>query len=667
MTRRPIKKNQGKGENTPKRGSKRRRKRRGFFGFVFYWTMFLALWGAIGVGGILIYFAAELPQISEISIPERAPNVQILARDGTLIANRGETGGETVRLEHLPPYLPQAVMAIEDRRFLSHFGIDPLGLARAMVSNYRAGRVVQGGSTLTQQLAKILFLSPERTLRRKIQEAVLALWLEQKFTKAEIMEMYLNRVYLGAGATGVDAAARTYFHKSARYLTLSEAAIIAGLLKAPSRLAPNRNLKGAQDRARLVLGAMLEEGYITASEREYAITNAATAKSRHLAGAENYAADWLFDRVKGFLGKIEQDVVVETTIDMRLQKLAESALRTGLDRDGKTYGVEQGAIISIDPTGAVRALVGGYDYGKSQFNRAVDAHRQPGSSFKPFVYLAALEIGLTPDTVRIDGPVEIQGWTPQNYNKKYRGPVTLEQALNYSLNTVAARLADEVGIERVAEVANRLGINSNLQLIPSLALGTSETTPLEMTSAYVPFSNGGFSVIEHAIERISTSDGKVIYERQPSGLLPVVTPYALGLLNSMMENTLLIGTGKRARLADRPAGGKTGTSQDFRDAWFIGYTANLVTGIWLGNDDNSPTKRASGGNLPATIWHDYMMPAHEGMAAAPLPGASESRAILAQNNGSDLQPFARSAEQIDARPRRGFGQRRGFLDRLFGG
>ncbi|MBL4646430.1 MAG: transglycosylase domain-containing protein, partial [Rhizobiales bacterium] len=492
--------------------------------------MFLALWGAIGVGGILIYFAAELPQISEISIPERAPNVQILARDGTLIANRGETGGETVRLEHLPPYLPQAVMAIEDRRFLSHFGIDPLGLARAMVSNYRAGRVVQGGSTLTQQLAKILFLSPERTLRRKIQEAVLALWLEQKFTKAEIMEMYLNRVYLGAGATGVDAAARTYFHKSARYLTLSEAAIIAGLLKAPSRLAPNRNLKGAHARARLVLGAMLEEGYITASEREYAITNAATAKSRHLAGSENYAADWLFDRVKGFLGKIEQDVVVETTIDMRLQKLAESALRTGLDRDGKTYGVEQGAIISIDPTGAVRALVGGYDYGKSQFNRAVDAHRQPGSAFKPFVYLAALEIGLTPDTVRIDGPVEIQGWTPQNYNKKYRGPVTLEQALNYSLNTVAARLADEVGIERVAEVANRLGINSNLQLIPSLALGTSETTPLEMTSAYVPFSNGGFSVIEHAIERISTSDGKVIYERQPSGLLPVVTPYALGLL-----------------------------------------------------------------------------------------------------------------------------------------
>lgn len=625
------------------------------------------LWGVIGLAGVLIYFSSELPDFAQLEIPERSPNVQLVARDGSLIANRGETGGETARFEQLPPYLPQAVMAIEDRRFYDHVGVDFLGVARAMIANFQAGRVVQGGSSITQQLAKNLYLGPERNWRRKLKEVPIALWLEYNFSKEEIMEMYLNRVYLGSGATGVDAAARTYYQKSARYLTIAESAVLAGLLKAPSRLAPNRNPEAAQARAKLVLNAMEEEGYITQTELEYAIANPASAGSRHLAGSENYVADWLFDRVKGFLGTIEQDVIVETTIDTRLQKLAEAALREGLDRDGGTYGVSQGAVISIDPTGAVRALVGGRDYGESQFNRATDARRQPGSSFKPFVYLAAMELGLTPETVRIDGPVQIGGWAPQNYNRKYRGPVTLEQALALSLNTVAAKLGDEVGIDAVAEVANRLGVNSDLQRIPSLSLGTSETTPLEMTSAYVPFANGGYSVIEHAIERITDSDGNILYERQPSGTLPVITPFALGLMNSMMEKTLTIGTAKRARLPDRPAGGKTGTSQDFRDAWFIGYTANLVTGIWLGNDDNSPTKRASGGNLPATIWHDYMLPAHEGVPVASLVGASESREILAQQTESELQPFARSGEQIDAGPIRRRNQNRGFFERLFGG
>lgn len=660
----------GKPPQKNRRSDKKRdqkRKKRGFFGFLFYWSLVLMLWGVIGLGGVLIYFSSELPDFAKLEIPERSPNVQLVARDGSLIANRGETGGETVRFEQLPPYLPQAVMAIEDRRFYHHVGVDVFGLARAMVANFQAGRVVQGGSSITQQLAKNLYLGPERNWRRKLKEVPIALWLEYNFSKEEIMEMYLNRVYLGSGATGVDAAARTYFQKSSRYLTIAESAVLAGLLKAPSRLAPNRNPEAAQARAKLVLNAMEEEGYITQTELEYAIANPASAGSRHLAGSENYVADWLYDRVKGFLGTIEQDVIVQTTIDTRLQTLAEAALREGLDRDGGTYGVSQGAVISIDPTGAVRALVGGRDYGESQFNRATDARRQPGSSFKPFVYLAAIELGLTPETVRIDGPVEIGGWSPQNYNRKYRGPVTLEQALALSLNTVAAKLGNEVGIDAVAEVANRLGVNSDLKRIPSLALGTSETTPLEMTSAYVPFANGGYSVIEHAIERITNTDGEVLYERQPSGTLPVITPFALGLMNSMMEKTLTIGTAKRARLPDRPAGGKTGTSQDFRDAWFIGYTANLVTGIWIGNDDNSPTKRASGGNLPAIIWHDYMLPAHEGVAVANLVGASESREILAQQTASELQPFARSGEQIDARPIRRRNEGPGFFQRLFGG
>lgn len=668
-----VKRGGGGGPKPPQRGRKhpskerRPKKKRGFFGFLFYWSFVLMLWGAIGLGGLAIYFSSELPDFAELKIPVRSPNVQLLARDGSLIANRGETGGETVRLEQLPPYLPQAVMAIEDRRFYSHFGVDVPGIARAMIANFQAGRVVQGGSSITQQLAKNLYLGPERDWRRKLKEVPIAIWLEYKFSKDEIMEMYLNRVYLGGGATGVDAAARTYYQKSARYLTLAESAVIAGLLKAPSRLAPNRNPEAAQARAKLVLAAMEDVGYITSSEREFAIANPASATSRHLAGAENYVADWLYDRVKGFLGTIDEDVVVQTTIDGRLQKLAEGALREGLDRDGETYGVTQGAMVSIDPTGAVRALVGGRDYGESQFNRATDARRQPGSSFKPFVYLAAMELGLTPDTVRIDGPVQINGWEPQNYNRKYRGPVTLEQALSLSLNTVAARLGDEVGIDAVAEVANRLGINSDLQRIPSLSLGTSEATPLEMTSAYVPFANGGYSVIEHAIERISTADGDVLYERQSSGNLPVIAPFALGLMNSMMQTTLVSGTATKARLDNRPAGGKTGTSQDFRDAWFIGYTANLVTGIWLGNDDNSPTKRASGGNLPAVIWHDFMQPAHEGIPASPLIGASESREILAQTEASELQPFARSADQIAAQPQRRRNEERGFLQRLFGG
>lgn len=653
--------------NREKAKPARRRKKRSLLGFFVYWSFILMLWGAIGLGGLLIYFSTELPDFAKLEIPVRSPNVQLVARDGSVIANRGETGGESVRFEQLPPYLPQAVMAIEDRRFYDHAGVDIPGVARAMMANIRAGRVVQGGSSITQQLAKNLYLGPERDWRRKLKEVPIAFWLEYNFSKEEIMELYLNRVYLGGGATGVDAAARTYFQKSARYLTLAESALLAGLLKAPSRLAPDQNPKAAQERAQLVLEAMEDEGYITRSELDYAIANPAVARGRHVAGAENYVADWLYERVKGFLGTIDQDIVVETTIDLRLQNLAEAALREGLDRDGETYGVTQGAIVSIDPTGAVRALVGGRDYGASQFNRATDARRQPGSSFKPFVYLAAMELGLTPETVRIDGPVEINGWSPRNYSREFRGPVTLEEALTKSLNTVAARLGDEVGIDAVAEVANRLGINSDLQRIPSLALGTSETTPLEMTSAYVPFANGGYSVIEHAISRITAGDGEVLYERQPSGNLRVIPSYELGLMNSMMEKTLISGTGTKARLEDRPAGGKTGTSQEFRDAWFIGYTANLVTGIWLGNDDNSPTKRASGGNLPAMIWRDYMQPAHEGIPVANLIGAAESREILAQTRAAELQPFARSVNEVDAGPVRGRRRERSFLQRLFGG
>ncbi|GAA0784585.1 transglycosylase domain-containing protein [Roseibium denhamense] len=579
------------------------------------------LWGAIAVACIIGYYAAFLPPTSEWKVPARPPNVKIVASNGQLIANRGDTGGEAVRLEQLPPYLPNAVIAIEDRRFRSHFGIDPIGLARALATNVTTGRLVQGGSTLTQQLAKNLFLEPDRTIKRKIQELVLAFWLEAEYSKEEILEMYLNRVYLGSGAYGVDAAARRYFGKSARLLTVAEAATIAGLLKAPSRFSPARNPDLAEERAQLVLAAMHEEGYITGDEAKNALAAPAKVVRRYTTASENYAADWVMDVLPHFVGSIEGDIIVDTTIDPAIQSAAETALRSALAENRQTLGVAQGAIVTLDTAGSVKALVGGSDYSKSQFNRAVYAKRQPGSSFKPFVYLAALENGLSPQTVRQDQPITIGGWSPQNYTKEHYGPVTLTRALSLSLNTVAVRLAHEVGTKTVGNVAQRLGISSDLQTNLSLALGTSEVTPLEIASAYVPLSNGGYGVIPHIIRRIKTVDGKTLYSRRGDGRGRVIDRTHVGYMNLMMSETLLTGTGRKARLdSGRPAGGKTGTSQDFRDAWFIGYTGNLTTAVWFGNDDNSPTRKATGGSLPATTWKAIMDQAHAGLPVADLPG-----------------------------------------------
>ncbi|PTW63222.1 penicillin-binding protein 1A [Breoghania corrubedonensis] len=586
----------------------------------FYWGVVASVWGFIVVAGTLAYFAAQLPQSYDWKVPSRPPNVKIVSAEGRLIANRGETGGEAVRLEQLPKYLPQAVIAIEDRRFRSHFGIDVIGLARAVVTNLVRGGVVQGGSTLTQQLAKNLFLTHERTISRKMQEVVLALWLETRYSKDQILEMYLNRVYFGAGAYGVDGAARRYFGKSARQVTLAEAATLAALLKAPSRYAPNRNPDLAEKRARLVLQAMHDAGFISAHDEKNAIDHPALAVAGNGASGTNYVADWVMDLLPGYIGRIDQDVIVDTTIDLRLQHEAEHSLGDALDKNGGKLGVSQGALVALDTSGAVKALVGGRNYRKSQFNRAVSAERQPGSAFKPFVYLAALEKGLTPDTIRVDQPVSINGWKPKNYTKRYYGSVTLRKALAYSLNTVAAQLGQEVGPKNVAATARRLGITSELKVNPSIALGTSEVTPLEITAAYVPFSNGGWGVIPYVIRSVKTENGKVLYHRVIDGPGQVIRSGTLREIDSMLGETLITGTGKRARLGDRPAGGKTGTSQDLRDAWFIGFTANYTAAVWLGNDDGSPTKAATGGTLPASIWHDFMVKAHEHMPLVELPG-----------------------------------------------
>ena len=461
----------------------------------------LGIWGLVALAGLVAYNASQLPPIDQLAVPKRPPNIAILADDGSLIANRGDTGGPAVRLIDLPPYLPKAFVAIEDRRFYSHFGIDPVGISRAVLRDVTGRGAVEGGSTLTQQLAKNLFLTQERTLSRKIQEAILALWLERKYSKDQILELYLNRVYFGSGAYGVEAAAQKYFGKSARFVTLSEAALLAGLMKSPTRLAPNHNLAGANERAAQVITAMAEQGHITEAQAKMALANPAQVRRDKTAGSINYAADYVMDALDDTVGAIDEDIVVTTTIDPKMQAEAERALTDELNAKGAKFGVGEGALVAIDPIGAVKAMIGGRSYAESQFNRAVAAKRQPGSSFKPFVYLAALEKGLTPDTVREDAPISVKGWNPENYSREYFGPVTLTKALSLSLNTVAVRLGLEVGPKTVAAVAHRLGITSELEPNATIALGTSAVTPLEMASAYAAFANGGIGVQPHVISK----------------------------------------------------------------------------------------------------------------------------------------------------------------------
>ena len=664
-----------------RRGAGKKVRRRSLFGRLVYAGWVLGLWAVVGIAGLIAYHASQLPPIDQLAVPKRPPNIAILASDGSLLANRGETGGRVVAIKELPSYLPRAFVAIEDRRFYSHFGVDPVGILRAIGQNLTRRGVAQGGSTLTQQLAKNLFLTPERSASRKIQEAILALWLEHKYTKDELLELYLNRVYFGAGAYGVEAAAQRYFGKPAKNVSVAEAAMLGGLVQAPSRLAPNRNLPAAQARAAQVVAAMQELGFITAQDAKVALAQPARPASTRGGGSANYVADLVMDVLDDFVGTIESDIVVQTTVDTNLQATAEKALVDELNAKGARYNVGQGALVSMRPDGAIRALIGGRDYAQSQFNRATTAKRQPGSSFKPFVYLAAVERGATPDTVKEDAPIKIGNWQPENYSHRYEGPVTLRTALALSLNTVAVRLGQEVGAKAVVQTAQRLGITSALQANGSIALGTSEVTPLEMVGAYGAFANGGTGVIPYVVAGVKGTDGKVLYKRGESGLGRVIDPNAVGMMNAMMHETFVIGTAKKGDIPGWDLAGKTGTSQDFRDAWFIGYSGSLVTGIWLGNDDGEPTKKASGGNLPVEIWKTYMSVALKGQTPVPLPGlnrwrkAPETTAsvsnganpanILGQIFGEPPAPAAAPRSTAARRPARD-GDDRNFIEKLFG-
>jgi penicillin-binding protein 1A len=623
-------------------GQRRSRGRvRGGLFRLFYWGAVLGLWCAIALVGVIVWVGAHLPAIQALEIPKRPPTIQIVGFDGSVLATRGEMAGTNVALKDLPPYLPQAFIAIEDRRFYSHYGVDPLGIARAAVANILHRGVSQGGSTLTQQLAKNLFLTQERTLQRKLQEVELALWLERKHSKAEILELYLNRVYFGSGAYGVEAAAQRYFGKSARNVTIAEAAMLAGLVKSPTRLAPNRNPEGAEKRAQTVLAAMAESKFISDAQAQASIGHPSYNVKPVGAGTVNYVADWIGEVLDDLIGQVDQNIVVETTIDPKLQGVAEASVIDELAAKSVKFNVSQGALVAMTPDGAVRAMVGGRNYAESQYNRAVTAKRQPGSAFKPFVYLTAIESGLTPETIRQDAPLDVKGWKPENYSHEYFGAVTLTQALAMSLNTVAVRLGLEVGPKNVVRTAHRLGISSKLEANASIALGTSEVSLTELVGAYAPFANGGLGVAPHVVNRIRTSEGKVLYERPADQLGQVIEPRHVAMMNTMMQETLLSGTAHKAELPGWMAAGKTGTSQDFRDAWFIGYTANLVTGVWLGNDDNSPTKKATGGGLPVEVWTRFMKAAHQGVAVAALPNSQ---------GGGLFSNFAQATSQASAPP-----------------
>jgi penicillin-binding protein 1A len=580
---------------------------------------------SLAAGGVISLFGFVMVAYAMIPIPDENASVDnqtttIYFEDGKNEVGRLFLEQRTkVQLKDVPDHAENAVLAAENRTFYTDSGISPRGIARAMLTNVRGGNK-QGGSTITQQLAKNLFLSPDRTMARKLEEAIYAIWLERRFTKDEILELYLNRVYFGGGTYGLEAAARRYFGRSSRSVTLTQAALLAGLLKAPSRYAPTRNVELASARVDVVLDNMVDAGFLTSAEASAAAAQPLRLRTFGDETGFPYAVDWVAETLPDFVGSNEGDLVVETTIDANLQRAAQTTLRQTLDTEGKDLDVSEGSVVVLDTAGGIKALIGGRSYRSSPFDRAVKALRQPGSAFKPFVYLAALESGYTPDSVADDVPVTVDGWTPKNYTGTYRGAVTLRDSFAHSINTVAAKLADDVGRDRVISTARRLGIRSELHDNPSIALGTAEVTLLELVSAYVPFANGGVGVTPHIIARVRNGDGKLIYEWKGSKRSRVVDEPYVAEMNDMMNATLVSGTGRQAALPDQIAGGKTGTSQSSRDAWFVGYTAHYAAGVWVGNDDGSKMRKVTGGTLPARLWHDIMAYAHDGKQPRSLPG-----------------------------------------------
>lgn len=652
----------------PKRSSGSRRwlpkAPRGWLGVAAKWAAVAAIWVVVAIGAVVAWYAADLPDIDQALAPTRKPAVTVLAADGSVLATMGDFYGRPLAVSDLPKDLPRAVLATEDRRFYHHFGIDPIGLARAVYVNLRAGAVVQGGSTISQQAAKNLFLTQERTLKRKIQELLLAFWLESRFSKDQILAIYLNRAYFGAGSFGVDAASRKYFGRPAGQVNTYQAAMLAGLLKAPSRYNPLVNPEQAEDRTRDVLQNMVDAGVLDEEQASAAWRQRATSLAQRRIGPNaRYFVDWVMAQLPNFVSAPDQDLTIQTTLDARLQRIAEGKVVQVLDSaPAKKVDATQAALVSMTTGGAVRALVGGVDYQESPFNRATQATRQPGSAFKPIVYAAGIESGLSAESRMVDSPIQVAGWEPRNFNGRYEGDVSLRHALAQSINTVAVQVGEYAGLRHVVDVARRLGITAELEVAPSIALGTSGVSVVEMTAAYAAFANGGIGVWPYAIEAVYDVRGKPLYTRTGSGAGRVLSATNAAEITEMLVSAVETGTGRAARFG-RPIAGKTGTSQNFRDAWFLGYSADLVTGVWLGNDDDRPMKGVTGGGLPAQLWRAFMADAHAGRAVRALPSLDVPAARAPIREAA----APRADEDGEAPPR---GKSSDFWDRLisvFGG
>jgi penicillin-binding protein 1A len=633
-----------RGQAQPPRRPAPRRRRLRAWGLALIAVLVLVLTAGLAASweiGRLLQGVPDIPDKSALVVVNEAPGMTFEDSAGKVIATRGPRHGHPVRLGELPPYVPRAFLAAEDRRFYKHGPVDLQGISRALVANWRAHRTVQGGSTLTQQLAKTLYLKPDQTLTRKFQEAVIAYRIEQQMSKDEVLELYLNRIFFGDNAYGVDAAAQTYFGKPAAQLTLQEAALLAALPKAPTRLALTNDMPAALRRSRLVLENMRAEGWISGQDEDAAL--AAPPKLAPEAPGEGdygYVLDMAAAQAVQIAGGAAPDLVVRLTIDTSLQTTATSVVRDAIAQGGRRAGVSQGALVLLAPDGAIRALVGGTDHRASAFNRATQAQRQPGSSFKPFVYAAALENGVKPTDIRQDAPIRIGLWSPSDYGGGYRGPVTVADALAHSINSVAVRLADEVGRDKLGEISHRFGLAS-IPASPdlSIALGAYEVNLLELTAGYQVFQTGGLRTQTYLIQDVATTRGDMLFEHASSAGVSVYDPYRADQMVKMLEGVVLEGTGTRAAFG-RPAAGKTGTSQNWRDAWFVGFTPDWVCGVWVGNDDDTPMNKVTGGAIPAEIWRRMMVTAHANLEPHDFAwmAAAEAAQAETQANAADTPP-----------------------------
>lgn len=617
------------------------------------------VWFAIAGILLIAYLSLDLPNLERLpAAGSRDTAVVVKAVNGATLVRRGPIYGKWVPFNETPRALVNAFLAVEDRNFFDHTGVDAKGLARAMWSNVKAGGVRAGGSTITQQLAKNLFLTSERTIKRKAQELLLALWLEQKFTKEQILTLYLNRVYFGGGAYGIDAASRKYFGHAATNMSIAESAMLAGLVKAPSRLAPHINPEGAWERAKIVLSAMATTDALSPEAAEKIKSEPPRVRTAAAGRNVRYFTDWVEAQARELTpGNGGRSLVIYTTLDPSVQRAAQLAVERGLNGEGAERGASEAALIAIDHDGAVRAMIGGRDYGRSQYNRATQAQRQPGSAFKLFTYLAALEAGISPAARYVDGPISVGDWSPKNYSGEYNGEMSVQEAFARSINTVAVQISEQIGRERARDIAKRLGISTPVSAVASLPLGTEEVRLLDLAGSYASVANGGHSAEPYSIIEIATLEGQVLYRRAPEPPRTVLTTGVVENMSAMLTSVVRWGSGRNAAI-DRPAAGKSGTSQDSRDAVFAGFTGDMTAAVWVGNDDGTPMKNVTGGGLPARIWRDFMTEAHAQLPVRPLLADAAVYSAAARSAGSGHQP---------AKPEEKKKKKRGFLSRLFGG